>query len=234
MAVATKKHLISQQEYAAWLAPSVAVQKIAPFKHPNFARDELWRRLQSGLLRAVAGTMIIDDDPHRHLQIIPKSMWGAQDEPPDYDALWNFGSRTFVIGSRSGYGDHQEVSCFDIRFETAGVEAIIISCGGGRAPTPEPAERTTINRTAPSQAVQPRAIENKGGRPRKGWWDDLWIEVLRKIADGRLHADSVPSGNQLEYVLLDIAKELGFSPGDSTLKPMALKLFKYLKEIGGK
>lgn len=209
----------------------MAIARIAPFKHPNFARDELWRRLQSGLLRAVAGTMIVDDDPHRYLQIIPKSMWAAQNEPEDYDALWHFGSRTFVIGSRSGYGDHQEINCFDIRFKPSGVEAIIQSCGGGATVTPA---TQPIAIVAPAVTALPAPTEKKGGRPRKDWWDDLWIEILRRIGDGRLGPDSAPSGNQLEYVLLDIAKELGFSPGDSTLKPMALKLFKYLRENGGK
>lgn len=85
-----------------------------------------------------------------------------------------------------------------------------------------------------ASAVEPAIARKRVGAPRKGWWDDLWIEILSRVQRGELHGQTAKSAARLEDHLLDIAEGMGFSPGDSSLKPMSLKLFKYLKESGGK
>jgi hypothetical protein len=78
----------------------------------------------------------------------------------------------------------------------------------------------------PSEDQRPKP-PNKGGAPRKGWWDDLWIEMIRRIRAGTLHPESAA---ELQRIMLDWLGEQGFYPGEDTLKKTARKLFKYLDE----
>jgi hypothetical protein len=70
------------------------------------------------------------------------------------------------------------------------------------------------------------------GAKRKDWWDHLWLEVIRRLQAGTLQPTSVAD---LQRTLEDYAShQLNVEPGDSTLKPMASNLFKFLQDNSGK
>lgn len=77
-----------------------------------------------------------------------------------------------------------------------------------------------------------KPARGRRGAPRKDWWDLLWIEMIRRIRAGTLKPKNQAD---LQRILEEHAGNvLDVDYGDSTLKPMASNLFKYLQENGGK
>jgi hypothetical protein len=63
---------------------------------------------------------------------------------------------------------------------------------------------------------------NKGGRPRKEWWDDLWCAVWGNIVHGEL----TPTNQaDIEKAMLDWVERRGETVAESTVKPMARKVW---------
>lgn len=225
---------ITSAEYAEWtFAPDAAKTLSREYSDASLGQSTLVRRLEAGLLRAVARTVVRPGAEQADLEnaLIKPSTWKRL--PSGYDShLWVSGDIDADFRPSGRYGELEEerwVSFFGIRFEPKGLALIhpaFTETPQNASDLPLPTSPIGGINAAPSSTKRP-------GAPRKGWWDDLWIEVMRRIADGRLHADTATSGSRLEYDLLDIAQTLGVFPGDSTLKPMALKLFKYLRENGG-
>ena len=66
------------------------------------------------------------------------------------------------------------------------------------------------------------APQNKGGRPPKEWWDDLWCAVWGDVYRG----DFKPrSQAEIERAMLDWAAAREESVSESTVKPLARKMF---------
>jgi hypothetical protein len=82
---------------------------------------------------------------------------------------------------------------------------------------------------ADSSRVESQVAPNPGGRPRKEWWDDLWCavwgEVYRGDLDPKTQAD-------LERAMLAWAEERGESVSESTVKPLARKMFAAMNSEG--
>ncbi|WP_156878227.1 hypothetical protein [Sphingopyxis sp. QXT-31] len=143
--------------------------------------------------------------------LIPTWVWLRHDLKPE-DDFWDTGYLYSHFPSQ-GYSVVRDggISFFYVRFWPHGLPNAI-----------EPPSEA-------APASMPTAA-GKGGRPRKGWWDDLWIEMIRRIEAGNLHPTSAA---QLQKKMEDWLGENQIYPGDSTLKPMANKLFKYLQERQG-
>ena len=64
--------------------------------------------------------------------------------------------------------------------------------------------------------------QNRGGRPRKDWWDDLWCAVWGEVYRGDLKPKSQAD---IERAMMSwvIAREESVS--ESTLKPLARRMF---------
>lgn len=129
---------------------------------------------------------------------------------------WKLGD--FELFQTLPNGQSKYVAIFSVEF------ALPAELRSGPPPIP-PADTTA----SPPPLVE-QSARNVGGRPRKGWWDDLWIELIRRIQAGKLNPTSAA---QLENIMNDWLTQRGYSPGDSTTKPTALKLFNYLKENRG-
>lgn len=208
-------------DISTWLEPRTALALVQPrfFGDVEGALGWIVERLRAKRVTAVAASVRMNNRDYTRVYM-PAEYWEHWAYlAPSVMEFWNGGDITLWSASKALIGRF-----FDVRFDPKDFESF----------TPKVAPVAEIAPT-PAPEIGFHQPENKKvGAPRKGWWDDLWIEVMCRIGTGVLNADSAPSGSQLEFVLLDIAKELGFSPGESTLKPMALKLFKYLKEVGGK
>jgi len=139
---------------------------------------------------------------------------------PDEMYFWNGGDITLWSNS----GNTELGRFFGVRFDPSDFSEFVTET----VDRPAEASSPTLN-----VGVHPPE-KNRGGAPRKVWWDDLWIEVIRQIESGKLRKGFKTSAAKLEIHLLETAEAMGFSPGDSTLKPMSLKLFKYIEENGGK
>lgn len=88
----------------------------------------------------------------------------------------------------------------------------------GKASVEALADKPEPQLASPSDGTLP----NKGGRPRKEWWDDLWCGVWGQIYRGEL----IPKNQaDVERAMLDWVSQHDQTVAESTIKPMARKLF---------
>ena len=71
-----------------------------------------------------------------------------------------------------------------------------------------------------------QAPQNKGGRPRKEWWDDLWCAIWGDVYRGDLNPKSQAD---IERAMMDWAIARNETVSESTLKPLARKMFAELE-----
>jgi len=64
--------------------------------------------------------------------------------------------------------------------------------------------------------------QNKGGRPRKEWWDDLWCAVWGLAYRGDLQPKNQAD---IERAMIAWIEERGETASESTIKPLARKMF---------
>lgn len=70
---------------------------------------------------------------------------------------------------------------------------------------------------------------NPGGRPRKEFWDDLWCAVWSKA----FHGDLKPKRqSEIERAMLEWAIANGHDVSESTVKPLARKMFAAMQDEG--
>lgn len=73
--------------------------------------------------------------------------------------------------------------------------------------------------TSPSPSSQD---QNKGGRPRKDWWDDLWCAVWGQVYRGEL---TPKNQSEIAQAMLAWVEGQGETVSESTVKPLARKMF---------
>ena len=117
---------------------------------------------------------------------------------------------------RSTKPDEFEYHLYDVRFEP---QIIMDFCR----------RATGVSEITPTMPLA--AVPARRGPKRKDWWDHLWIDMIRQLQAGTLNPTSVAD---LQRILEDHASHsLNVDVGDSTLKPMASNLFKFLKKNVG-
>lgn len=83
-----------------------------------------------------------------------------------------------------------------------------------------------------SQVVSPQLPspeQNKGGRPRKEWWDDLWCAVWGLAYRGDLQPKNQAD---IERAMMAWIEERGETASESTIKPLARKMFAEMQREG--
>lgn len=87
----------------------------------------------------------------------------------------------------------------------------------------------SLNGLLPTNTKEPSAVPNPGGRPRKEWWDDLWCAVWGQVHRGEL----IPKTQaDLERAMLSWTENRGESVSESTVKPLARKMFAEMHSEG--
>ena len=71
---------------------------------------------------------------------------------------------------------------------------------------------------------------NKGGRPRKEWWDDLWCGVWGQVYRGALLPKTQAD---LERAMIEWVEDRGKAVSESTIRPLARKMFLEMQREGG-
>jgi len=184
--------------------------------------NALLRRLGLGLIQGAAEVTTLSSQDGQQQEshgFVPPVFWTLSTAPGWKDAFWKTGDLWFPTGGGYAITTKDWIEFTGVRFDPAGIAKAARALG--RAPQ------------APKTANEPPlAAGARRGAKRKMWWDDLWIEMIRRIRAGTLNPkDKAALQTILEtYVMHDLNGEYG----DSTLKPMASKLFDYLEEIRGK
>ena len=208
-----------------WLTPKVVLTGLPDDWLPTTKKRWLLGRLALGIIPAVARTGPDPDHGIRPFPSVPREYW-EDDEIVDDCDFWDTGDITFKVGGVTGYGDWTRIIFLDVRFKQIQSDAP----ADWFALKPKQSVATRDKATQPQSAeAPPPPASKKGGAPRKGWWDDLWISVIAQIQSGAIKAGGFPSAAKLEEHLIGIAEGKGFFPGESTLKPMSQKLFKFIE-----
>lgn len=219
---------ITPEDVADWFTPMQAIGFASLCVGVDGASKAVWQLLTGGMIQAVATSSsqmpkdrspITKDKP----SIIPRSIWNDLSETGT--DLWNGGYARFWISR--GYEQGTTYRYFGIKLNPAHVKANL--------PPPRPdliadAAGSSSSTETPQPAPTPE-IMNRGGRPRKEWWDDFWIEICRQIWIGDLKPDTQAD---LERAMFEwVENHRNAEVGETTIKAAARKLFKAWK-LGSK
>jgi hypothetical protein len=215
---------VSPEEFAEWLTPQQAFLR-ARSTLGDDAQDAIWERLHGGIIKSAALQSSMATPPHAEPHItetpttIPARYWGHFADPTRRSDFWQKGdARFFFRAERARVSYATVVRCFDIRLHPKDVEASF----------PQPRENTPAVpiQLQPNQSELTAPAPNKGGRPRKDWWDDFWIDICRQIYEGDLKPTKQA---ELERAMHDWVSNHGHEAGETTIKNAARKLFKAWK-----
>ena len=131
--------------FERWLRPAAAIKILEPILSEREAKKEIYRRVCEGEVLCVARTSNWYGGEGAGITIRDYSrlgsfLWQFNAPPQDYDLLWKTGTHTFqwITGPRET--KLHNVQAFGIRFDPAGVQAILVDAGlgGPQTATPEP------------------------------------------------------------------------------------------------
>ena len=214
---------ITVEELASWWSPNDALAYATTcIGDRKAAANAIWQRLVAGLIKTVASTssMTVRDrppTPKSTPELIPPRFW-AKFSKHGSD-FWSVGDAKFFL---SGSGMATTYQCFGIKLNPADIRDTF--------PPPRPLPKRAEAEPEPKTAA-PLPLVNKGGRPRKDWWDDFWIEICRQIWEGELNPKTQA---ELETAMLEwVENHRNADVGETTIKMAARKLFKAWK-LGSK
>jgi hypothetical protein len=210
---------ISAEEIATWYTPIEACAYAAGMIGTKGASEAIWNLLIAGMIEAVATTSSMTPKdraplPDMDPSFVPKRLWKSLSKHGT--DLWQGGYARFWV-SGTAY------QCFGIKLNPVDVHANLPS-----VPQPAALRDKRLHAAAQQGAGEPKK-SNLGGRPRKDWWDDFWIDICRQIYEGDLKPKTQA---ELERAMLGWATNHGHEMSEPTAKIAARKLFKAWK-LGG-
>ncbi|MGE0603132.1 MAG: hypothetical protein AB7O46_05030 [Xanthobacteraceae bacterium] len=197
------------KKIADWLSPAEAIALLnGDSPYIGDVVSTIGRRLYVGLITAVAKDAAITDGKkvrkHSYYKI-PGVFWHLIRES---DEVWRTADLSVLYRPEDGVGKEQ-ANFFGIRFNPADIREI-------ESNFRKPSSRKHI------------AIDsaNKGGRPPKEFWDDLWVEMCRLI-----HEEGLAPKTQadLARVMHQWLQDNGHDAGETAVKERARKLFNGVK-----
>jgi hypothetical protein len=216
---------LSRDDFANWLTPQQAFQRVREIlgHDPDKA---IWERLIGGIIRTVALKSSRASPPNAEPQItdgpggIPARYWGHFSGLTQSDFWQTADARFYFPAERKRVSHPTVIRCFDVRLHPADVETSFPPLRGT-----SPAVASPVQETPPPDA-EPATAANRGGRPRKDWWDDFWIDICGQIYEGTLRPARQAD---LERAMLDWVSDHGHDVGETTIKSAARKLFRAWK-----
>ncbi|NQE63646.1 hypothetical protein E1H18_3902 [Caulobacter sp. RHG1] len=107
---------ISEVEYGNWLTPSQALDLIGPTVPTTVKQDDIASRLEDGLIRAAAETLVVGGTAHQFV-VLARTIWDDWSTGTDFQ-FWILGTfRGFTSGQRG-----VSFNAYGVRFEPVGVE----------------------------------------------------------------------------------------------------------------
>ena len=82
--------------------------------------------------------------------------------------------------------------------------------------------KASLGATGESSVDSPEIAPNKGGRPRKDFWDDLWCAVWGEVYRGSLKPKNQA---EIERAMMEWVESRNETVSESTIKPLARKMF---------
>jgi hypothetical protein len=214
------------RDFAEWLSPTDALA-VAHQAFGSDATNVIWERLCGGVIKAFATTMSLSMPPSAEPQLnplpseIPARYWASHFSREGSSNFWRSGDARFFFSANDRRTAHSTViRCFGIKLDPKGI-AQMLGPGGIKQilqDTPIPAK----DQSSPLASD----TRNRGGRPRKDFWDALWAEMCGQIYEGAL----IPKRQaDIEKAMLDWATNHGHDLSEAGVRPRARILFNRLK-----
>lgn len=205
-------------ERGAELSRSYSVVGNADWISAQQARHFVWETLHANPV--VAGNLLIE---HLKFGFIPSRAVLMQRSPAKDSGRWDLEEREWQVPD---WFWHE----FTLTGSSAQDWAQGTFSGLGTAPCGRFAitlrgvhfSKAAIQSLASADAPETGQASNKGGRPRKEWWDDLWCAVWGKVYRGDLQPKSQAD---IERAMMDWVEAREESVSESTIKPLARKMF---------
>lgn len=228
MAAATSgsaERKISPEELASWWTPRQAcAHSIKCIIGTDAAVNAVWQLLSAGMIEAVASSASMTPKYRNPITtneptFIPKGYWRSMSKAGS--DLWGAGYARFWL-PKGHYDKPAHYQAFGIKLNPDDVRANL--------PSPDP-KIESINRPKSADPIKlagpaptPKT-NNKGGRPRFHYWDNIWIEVCAYI-----HEQGIPAKQaDIENAMLDWAEANGHELSVSSVRPKARKLLQRLQ-----
>jgi len=191
---------------AGWILARHALEQAEAVMRRNDAITTLVHCLGHGMIGAKAETMLVLRQrqviQRAENQLIPPTLWSKFHFFNDR-LLWTNNAVAFTTEFDAALNPSAAISCFNVRFNAAEVRHLT---GQPEAP--------------PTGAVD--AGRDPGGRPRKAWWDALWVEICRQLHAGALKPEHQAD---IEHAMLDWAARHGHDLSESAARARAKLLY---------
>lgn len=206
-----------KNQFAKWIRPGTVLARLHDVKGHNHASGIIWHRLKSGDIASVAEAVFFAKQSKRENYVLIPHVWyenGLMWDSSDY--FWTIGD--FEATLSDPYAMRYSLGREGDKIQITGT---ILS--------PDDVDRMMssliISTSESTSAVASQG--NKGGAPKKAFWDDLWIEVAVKLGARKLEPKSQAD---IERFMLDWASSKGLDLGETTVKEPARKLFAALNQ----
>ena len=246
--------IIGKEEYERWIHPPHALALLSEVADVPALVSTIAHHLEDGLIRSAAETIKVKESSHQweYVEIDPRFWigWACLAD----NVFWQTGNReTFRDTEPTKRFGLAPVRLYRVRFDPAGIDrfkppplpkpkveasamaAAIGSAKSGRRAPPEgdlprpdlrdASAATLLARGVESQSAAP-AARNPVGRPSKPFWDDMWVEIVRRVYEDGYQPASIAeiAGDMMQW-----AADHGHDMSDSTAKRAARKLFEVFK-----
>jgi hypothetical protein len=208
---------LSEQEFLTWTLARDALVRATAVMGFDVAITTIIQCLWNGVIQARSNQTKVRNNQglielDRYISI-PNSRWGDFSNDRDIN-LFDNNNINFVTAVDRSFRSAATIFYYGVRFNTKELlEAI------GESDRPIRIDDHTVI----------AAKTSKGGRPRKDWWDDLWIEICRQI----YYAELIPNKQvDIKKAMLDWAAAHQHELSDSAAKTRARKLFDALQNEG--
>lgn len=212
-----------------WIPPGDALARVQEaIGDRHVAIETIVRRLKAGLLKASFETYQMENSTRQIRidgQLIDQRFWAFYDDSDSARYLWYSGDLRLDLGNFFDTPNERLVllTFFRVRIERDGIEEIVENA------TPLVKRKAASSNRPERLPVEPQIPVNKGGRPRKNYWDDLWAEICGQIYEGKL----IPERQaDIEKAMLDWATNHGHELSEAGARQRARILFNRLKTRG--
>jgi hypothetical protein len=230
---------IAPEELATWFQPRQAL-KLVQTAYPDIkmAAKVILERLRGGLLKSGAKTSSWEHENFLPTApcVVPTEYWSRlADTSADWWDTGNIRIKVYIQSRTSSVTGRY----FGIRFEPKGIQEIIAEAppqlarkeGSGseaemKSAFPEigsakPGSVTPLAPSADSQSSKANT-PNKGGAPRKAFWDDLLIAMFLKIWSDNW---APKTQAEIQRAMLDWASDHDHQLSETSVRETAKKLF---------
>lgn len=214
----------TNDEFDHWFG-AAHVFGIFPDLADSAVLDGLWSRLTTGLVVAIAGTMVLKRPgaTPRELFVIPREWWEDNEGLRNVHAfLWRHGHASMRVSGSGSTRTSYTVELFDVRFEPNGFRAI-----SQRPPKLAPrvaalVEALEAHSSATPTPADPEKPESNRGRKPWPHWEDVWAEMVARVMRGELSASKQAD---FERAMLEVAEQYPKAPNESTVRLRAQRVW---------